>query len=280
MFDLIKLENSQIDLHKRVEEYTAMTTVIQQNLPMIYEASGNFGKTQSQFMDNFLTVAHPTPLRNARQALAEINKSVEALREAQYNMSKKQLLIQRLKRDLADETDEIRYAEIELEINFETSKLSSGMLYVEGAIRSVANYTEQYKQILKAAGYDEMTEIDFEKEEEKYHIMKAFDQGICAARARGGLIDEGNHIYFSQIGVNGQMAQNFVNRFFEQERQALEKGATLTADFQRSFLLDMANFFQGCSKPVADAKGMTPISTSALLKAKLEEDSDSKVEDK
>jgi len=270
MFDLIKLENSQVDLFKRAKEYTAMTTVIQENLPMIYEASGNFGKTQSQFMDNFLTVSHPTPLRNARQTLAEMNKSIDALREAQYNMSKKKLLIQRLERDLTTETDEIKQAEIELEINFETSRLSSSMLYVEGAIRSVTNYTEQYKQILKAAGYDEMTEIDFEKEEEKYHIMKAFDQSLCAARARGGLIDEGNHIYFSQIGVNGQMAQNFVNRFFEQERLALEKGAVLSADFQRAFLLDMAIFFQGCSTHVAVAKGMLPVNTSALLKAKPE----------
>jgi len=271
MFNLIKLENSQVELVKRAKEYTAMTTVIQANLPMIYEASGNFGKSQSQFMDNFLTVAHPTPLRNARQALAEINRSVDALREAQYNMSKKQLLIQRLERDLLTETDEIKRAETELEINFETSRLTSSMPYVEGAIRSVANYTEQYKQILKAAGYDEMTEVDFEKEEEKYHIMKAFDQGLCAARSRGGLIDEGNQIYFSQIGVNGQMAQNFVNRFFEQERQALEKGAVLTADFQRAFLLDMANFFQGCSKPVAEAKGMLSVNPSALLKAKSED---------
>jgi len=271
MFDLIKLENSQVELFKRAKEYTAMTAVIQENLPMLYEASGNFGKSQSQFMDNFLTVSHPTPLRNARQTLAEINKSVEALREAQYNMNKKQLHIKRLERDLQTESDDIKRSEIELEISFETSRLSSTMLYVEGAIRSVTNYTEQYKQILKAAGYDEMTEIDFEKEEEKYHIMKAFDQGLCAARARGGLIDEGNQIYFSQIGVNGQMAQNCVNRFFEQERAALDKGAILTADFQRAFLLDMANFFQGCSAPVAASKGMLPVNSAALLKAKPEE---------
>jgi hypothetical protein len=272
MLDLIKIEPTTLDVFKRSKEYTAMATIIKTNLPMIQEATTNFGKTQSQFMDNFLTVSHPTPLRNARQILAEVNKSLEALREAQYNINKKQLLIQRLTRDLETETDDIKRQEIQLEIDFEGSKLSSTMLYVEGAVRAVTNYTDQYKAIMKKAGYDEMSEIDFEQEEESYHIQKAFEQGICAARSRGGLIDEGNHIYFSQIGVNGQMAQNFVNQFFEQERQALAKGAVLTANFQRDFLKDMANFFKGCSKHIADATGMVPLNTTALLKAKNEEE--------
>ena len=37
-------------------------------------------------MDNFFTVSHPTPLRNARQILAEINRICDALKEAQYNL--------------------------------------------------------------------------------------------------------------------------------------------------------------------------------------------------
>lgn len=268
MFDIIKLEESKVELFRRAKEYTAMVTTIQQNLPMLQEATSHFGKSQSQFMDNFLTVSHPTPLRNARQILAEVNKSIEALKEAQYNMNKKKLHIQRLERGLTIETDDIRQQEIELEINFETSKLASTMLYVEGAIRAVTNYTEQYKQILKSAGYDEMSEVDFEKEEEAYHIMKAFEQAICASRARNGLIDEGNHIYFSQIGVNGQMAQDFINKFFQQERIAVEKGSVLTANFQRDFLKNMANFFKGCSSHVAEATGILPLTSSALLKSK------------
>jgi len=272
MFNLVKLDNSQVELFKRAKEYTAMVAKIQENLPMVREASSNFGKSQSQFMDNFLTVSHPTPLRNARQTLAEMNKSIEALREAQYNVSKKQLQLQRLERDLISETDDIKRQEIQLEIDFESSRLSSTMMYVEGAIRSVANYTEQYKQILNHAGVEQMTEVEFEKEEEKYHVMKAFDQALCAARSRGGLIDEGNHIYFSQIGVNGAMAQNFINQFFAQEKSNLEKGGVLTADFQRAFLEDMAKFFKGCSDSVAAAKGMLPVNTAALLKAKPEEE--------
>ena len=67
------------------------------------------------------------------------------------------------------------------------------------------------------------------------------------------------------------MAQNFVNKFFEQERAALATGALLTANFQRDFLKDMANFFKGCSKHISDDTGMVPLNTTALLKAKVED---------
>ena len=266
MLDLIKLQSAQVELFNKAKQYTAMVKVVQESLPTIYQASSNFGKNQSQFMDNFLTISHPTPLRNARQTLAEINRSVEALREAQYNMNKKQIQIKRLERDLKIEEDDLKRQEIQLDIEFETSKLSSTMLYVEGAIRSTTNYIEQYKEILKNAGYSELTEVDFEKEEESYHIMKAFDQAICAARSRGGLIDEGNHIYFSQIGINGQMAQNMITRFFAQEKVALEKGSILTHTFLNDFLKDMAAYFKGCSNIVADRKGIAPQTPQALLK--------------
>lgn len=271
MFDLLKIENTT-SLTKRSEAYVEMVNTIQQTLPMIKEATTSFGKTQSQFMDNFLTVSHPTPLRNARQILAQVNKSVEGLKEAQYNLNKKRLNIQRLERSLETETDDITRQELELEIAYESNKMETSMLYVEGAIRSITNYTEQYKEIMKNAGYNEMSEVDFEKEEEKYHIMKAFEQAICAARARGGAIDEGNHIYFSQIGVNGQMAQNFITKYFEQERAALEKGATLTGTFQRAFLEDVANYFKGCSTHVAQIKGMSLSTEKALIPAKAEVD--------
>lgn len=264
MFDLIKLESSSLSK----KEYSDMTKELRKNLPMIEAACSHFGKTQSQFMDNFLTVSHPTPLRNARQILSEMNRSIAALKEAQYNIQKKKLLIKRLKRDLTSELDEIKRDEMELEIIFESSNIKSTMFYVEGALRAITNYSDQYKQILKTAGYKEMSEIDFEKEEEAYHIMKAFEQGICAARSRGGLIDEGNHIYFSQIGVNGQMAQDFVNKFFDQERISVQGGATLTFDFQNDFLKQMASFFRGCSKFVAESKGMTNINVSSLLGSK------------
>lgn len=265
MFELIELEKS---LDVKSELYSKLLINIKSSLPEIKEACRNFGKTQSQFMDNFLTVSHPTPLRNARQILAEMNKSIEALKEAQYKMSKKKIQIKKLEAKLLNvDLDPFDQEEAELKVHHLKTQIETTLLYVEGAIRSISNYNEQYKQVLESAGYSEMSEEAFEAEEEAYHIMKAFEQAICAARSRGGSIDEGNHIYFSQIGVNGALAQECINQFFKQERLAIETGHSLTAAFQFSFLKDMESKFKGCSLIVAKEKGIAPVTESALLKA-------------
>jgi hypothetical protein len=60
-------------------EHHEMISKIQESLPEIQRASSMFFKTQSQFMDNMLTVSHPTPIRNLRQILAEMRKARDAL---------------------------------------------------------------------------------------------------------------------------------------------------------------------------------------------------------
>lgn len=265
MFDLIKKDS--FALISRDKEYQLMAKELQQNLPMIRDACSHFGKNQSQFMDNFLTISHPTPLRNCRQILAEMNKLLEAMNEAYYSISKKKIKIKKLQKKLISKKDSLDKEEIELEIYHETASINTTMLYVEGALRAITNYREQYTQILNNAGYSDISEIDFETEEEKYHIMKAFEQALCAARSRGGIIDEGNHIYFSQLGVNGAMAQNFISKYLDMEQQALKNNSIIDAKFQQGFLKEMADYFKGCSEKVAEYKGQALKTEKALLKA-------------
>ena len=265
MFEIIKQNTSVL---KDSENYQEMLTRIEKSLPAIREGCSQFGKHQSQFMDNFLTVSHPTNLRNARQILAEMNKSIEALKEAQYKINKRKISIKRFEEKLSDQNiSEIDREEIELDKAFELSQIDSTMLAVKGAIRSITNYEQQLKNVLAKAGFDRVTEEAFEAEEERYHIMKAFDQAVCAARARNGLIDEGNHIYFSQIGVNGKMAEMYIHRFFKLELEDINKGEKPGHEFLMAFLEHMAEEFKGCSKRVAEIKGIAPITKEALLRA-------------
>jgi hypothetical protein len=247
-------------------EYKEMISKIKKDLPVAVKAFDNFGKTQSQFMDNILTVSHHTPLRNAQQILAELNSRVSALKEAQYKIKKSQLKIKKLQRSIEKEEDELEKLELELDLNYELSGIESSKIYVNGAIRAVSNYLSQYNSIMESHGYDVMSEEDFEKEEEKYHITKAFDQALCAARSRGGLIDEGNHIYLSQLGVNGGMAQKYISLFLEQEQKAIDSGGFIGPDFLKGFLNQMAQEFSGCSNKISELKGMKAKTQMALLK--------------
>lgn len=242
------------------EKYTPMLQEIKSGLPEIKRASQAFFKTQSQFMDNMLTVSHPTPLRNLRQILAEMNKTMEALRENYFNRLRIDLVIRRKKAQLEKEDgllDDFDKEEIAIDIADNQTKLEIQEAYVGGAIRKLRNYMEQYQSILRSIGVENWTEIDFEAEEERYHIMKAFEQGMCAARTRQGIIDEGNMIYFQQIGINGAMAQTCLLEYLREEERLVKEGNEISHKAIINFLNDMANKFKGCSRGYAEMKGMT-----------------------
>ena len=96
------------ELVKYLPEHKGMLEFVNKNLPEVARATSLFNKSQSQFMDNMLTVSHLTPVRNLRQILAEINKSSSALRESHFKNKKKEVEIRILERDLEKEEDELK----------------------------------------------------------------------------------------------------------------------------------------------------------------------------
>lgn len=267
MKELVLQEKESNEMVEYLPEHKEMISIINNNLPEIHRATSLFCKTQSQFMDNMLTVSHPTPIRNIRQILAEVTKSREALRENFYKNKKKQVEVKILYRSLEDEDDELRKELIQAEIEEKLNQMETSKLYVSGAIRKLSNYIEQYNSILKGFGVESFNEIDFEKEEERYHIMKAFDQALTSARSKNGVIDEGNHIYLNQIGINGAVAQKEIYNHLAYEGKLLSEGKEPTHELILSFLNKMADKFKGCSQRYAVHKGMSgKITEFAALK--------------
>jgi hypothetical protein len=225
-------------------QYQDMLDIIKQEIPEVQRATALFNKTQSQFMDNMLTIHNLTPLRNMRQILAEMKKIRLALGGSFFAIDKKRKLPQ------TDETD------------WEISCIQENVL---GAIRKLANYSVQYAEIQRFHNLYDFTEKDFEEEEEKYHIIKAFEQGLSAARSHGGSIDEGNQIYFHQIGINGTAAQREVLDYFKSEAEVLATGNMPTHRMQIDWLLSMAEKYKGCSIEFARFKGLISQAEEVLL---------------
>lgn len=240
----------------RMPEHGHMLEVIKNSLPEVQRASSLFMKTQSQFMDNMLTVSHPTPLRNARQILAEMNKTREAIKELHFKTRKDEVQLKIKNKELSSEFDSLKQEMLEIEILELMSKIDSSNGYLSGAIRKLTNYTEQYNAIIKNHNLQDFNEKDFENEEEKYHIMKAFEQGMNAARTRGGIIDEGNMIYLTQIGINGASAQREILEYLNAENALLKDNKEPTHKMFLMFLERMANKYKGCSKKYAEHKGL------------------------
>lgn len=263
---IIAESNSFKDIACYLPEHTEMLEVIRAGVPEIVRANSLFGKTQSQFMDNMLTVSKPTPIRNLRQILAEMNRTNDALKEAYIKCKRREIERKIALRDsekLTGLEQELKQLEaFELESQIESTKL-----YISGAIRKLTNYQIQYNSILESIGVKTFNEIDFEAEEERYHIMTAFEQGLTAARSRNGIIDEGNLIYLSQIGINGAVAQRCVQALLQIEAEIFKTGHEPSYLIQLNFLNDMAKKFKGCSAALAKHKGQTgTITELAALK--------------
>ena len=248
----------------------AMVDSINKRMPAIKRATSNFGKRQSQFMDTMLTLSHPTPYRNLRQILSEIERSHEGLREAFYKSEKSKITKRKLAYQVSTEADQFEIEFKQLEISRLESELESSDKYIAGAVRKIANYMAQYDSILAQLksdrGVSELTEADFESEEEKYHIKTAFAQALTAARSRNGSIDEGNHIYFYQIGINGSAAQQAVFEYLGREGKLVSKGKQPHHEMITQFLEAMYQRFKGCSREYSDFKNMMLVNDEALLR--------------
>lgn len=261
----LKIFESNFDIVDYLPEHAPMAKLVKESLPELQRMTSFFGKTQSQFMDNMMTVSGPTPLRNIRQCLAEITRSKAALIESYFKIEKKKVEIKIKERDLENETDDLKKQLIAIEIMEMRSGLEESNLYISGAIRKIANHIEQIESIKKEKGITEFNEELFEEEEEKYHIMKAFEQALTAARSHHGIIDEGNHIYLYQIGINGAAAQTYISMFLQDEINLLKEKKVPHHGAVMSFLEQMAEQFKGCSRSFLSEKGMKK-SEAALLK--------------
>lgn len=297
--DGLKLSTEVDKLVEIMPEHKQMLQIVKDSHPEIHRASSLFYKTQSQFMDNMLTVSGLTPIRNMRQILAEMNRTREAIKEATINLKKKEIELRQKQKELSKESLELRLKKaeygfsnttgekmallaIEIEdlqdkelerqellkteiVNLMTS-IDTTRGYLSGAIRKLTNATVQYNSIMEKHNLQSFTEAQFEEEEERYHIIKAFDQALSAARSNPSrLVDEGNMIYFSQIGINGAHAQARIRQFFAAEDAFFKDSKAPTHQFQIDFLMSMAEEFKDSAKKLAEYKGMQTVTSEALI---------------
>jgi hypothetical protein len=95
--------------------------------------------------------------------------------------------------------------------------------------------------------------------------MTAFNQALTAARSRGGLIDEGNHIYLFQLGINGAVAQREITAFLEAEQEALNTGMAPTHEAIVTWLNLVADKFETSPELYANNRSLQVLNTELVL---------------
>lgn len=239
--------------------YLPVVSYIKENLPMVQESMQYFGKKNSSVMLATMTYNKWTPLRTIRQCLSQIEQVKSALGEHniknaesenklrwyQNEFNKNELRVKRIQAKVEQKAPELlaTMSDVEFEeyLNNQTTledldiknekikikiaeiqqQTEQSEIYIAGSYRKMADAIEQINSVKAYYGIDTFTEEDFEKEEVDYHVITAFEQGLCSANARAdGLVDEGNKIYFSNLGINAHHAQTLVNEYRQQEQIA------------------------------------------------------------
>ena len=253
--DLIIKEISNSPLVKK--EYKQMLSNIKNTLPAIKQTSSNFYKSHSQFMGVMLDVTAITPVRSVKHTLAEIDKTRMALEEAHLKMMKKDIELRRKEKELNDGNykDDLERELLETEILEIKVNMSNIQNSITGAIRKMSFFTNQYKSILKKIGKADITEEEYEKEEARYHVMTCMKQALNAARARGGVIDEGNLIYLFDMGINSAQAQAEIYAYLRMENKMMDEGKAPTHEMTMQWLEACADKFENDSVKFAERRG-------------------------
>ena len=265
--DLV-VKDIQNALVKVKPEYKTMLKNIDKKMPVIQEASSNFHKSHSQFMGVTLDVTAITPVRSIKHTLAEVNKTKNALQEAHINMQKKAVELKMKQRELLECQDDLEREMLEIEILELQTHSVNAQDTVQGAIRKMNFFVNQYNSLLKHLGVDEITEEMYEREENRYHIMTAMKQALTSARPRGGIIDEGNMIYIFDLGISGAQAQAEVFAYLNTENELMKNGKAPTHEMTMRWLEACADKWEGDPQKFAERRGFTLLDKQSLTNTK------------
>lgn len=247
-------------------EYKGMLEHINANLPAIKRDSENFYKSASQFKNVTLDVTDLTPMGSLKHILAVVDRTRMALEEAHISVKRKQIELKKktIEYDNAEEglDKELLWVDI-VEIN---NQLSNSENSVKGALRKLSFFTTQYQAIMEKLGKSEITEEDYELNESRHHVMTAMKQALNAARTRGGVIDEGNHIYLFDMGINGAVAQAEIFAYLQAEQEMLGRGEEPTHELTVKWLEACADKFLDCGAKFAEMRGFVPLDKKSLAK--------------
>ena len=257
-------QDLNIQLPMAKPEYKSMLSNIQEKAPAIAQASSNFYKSHSQMMSVTLDVTAITPIRSVKHSLAEIEKTKSALQEGYFKMKKEEVKLKKLERKLYEETDDLEREMLEIKITEKQAQAASSRGYVEGAVRKLNFFTNQYENLMKKIGKEELTEEDYELEEIKYHIMTCMKQALNSARPRNGVIDEGNMIYLFDLGINAAQAQLEVMSYLNWENELIKEGKAPEHHHTVQWLTACADKWAHCPGDFANSRGFDILDRTSL----------------
>jgi len=258
-----------IDVSKELAtspEYGRMIDHINSKIPAIKQDTENFYKSGSQFKNAILDVTDMTPMGSLKHILAVIDRTRQALEEGHIDLRRQQIKLKQKTQEYDAAEDvlekELLWLDV-IKINCDINNLENGL---KGSLRKLSFFTTQYEAIMNKLGKTQLTEEEYEKNESRHHIMTAMKQALNSSRPRNGFIDEGNHIYLFEMGINGAVAQAEIFAYLNLEQEMLARGEQPTHEMTIQWLEACADKFENCATNYAQNRGLIPLDNMSLLK--------------
>jgi hypothetical protein len=264
--DVVLLNLAKNNVLNLTEEYQGMIAKISEQFPSIRKSSLGFYKKSSQFKTALLDMNAVTPLRTLEQVLASIDQTKDALVNAFYSLEKSMLQAKLKEQEMENEKNILQKDIFRIEHSEMLYGIANTEQYIKGALRTMTFLTAQHENILAKLNIENLSEEMYEAQEFRHHIMTAFKQALNAARANSGTIDEGNHIYLFEMGINGAVAQLAIHNYLQAELNMIQEGNQPTHKMTLDWLEACANEFQHNPELYAAWRGMTIQEKIALHK--------------
>jgi hypothetical protein len=213
-----------------------------------------------------LDVTELTPLGSLKHILAVIDKTRLALEEAHIKVRRKQIELKQKTQEYDEEVDPFKKELLWVDIIEINTGLNNSENIIKGAVRKLSFFTTQYKAIMDKLGVEEISEEEYERNESRHHVMTAMKQALLAARTRSGIIDEGNHIYLFDMGINGAVAQAEILAYLNMEQELLAQGNAPTHEMTIKWLEACADKFADCGTKFAEYRGFVTLDKKSLAK--------------
>jgi hypothetical protein len=246
-------------------EYKDMIKNIEGVMPNVYKNSSNFYKSDSQMKEVTLNISDITPFTRLKHILARVERTKEALRFNYFASKKKQNEIAQ-KREAMLSAPNLEKESLEIQIEELESDMQVTDNYIKGAIRQLNFLMTQYQVTMESMGKEFISEEEYEESEAKNHIAIALKQALCAARSRNGIIDEGNHIYLFELGINGTTVQAEMYKFFAMENEMLSLGEEPTHEMQMSWIEKMMDKYEHNPAKVIQARNLQQLDPTSLVR--------------
>ena len=244
--DLATLDEKQIaKITARLPEYKRGSSMI------------GHGTSQSSYSLQTMQMISDSPLSRMKQCLAQIDKKYKALQEAYYNIEKKKLTIEKLRK----QTD----AHSRLTVQEFESQIESITISMNAALREIGMFQDMYDGIKKNNNIpDNWDEKDFEKQEIANMVRSSFRLAVQDLSA-GGRVSKAAVEYWEQLGIHPQLAESRARSYLVLIQEKINSSATVTIRDMYDFLDDMAEEFKDSYQDALSRIGLDELGSEGVM---------------